>query len=136
MSQEFLVRHSTKEGVLRSIGAPPNGIIALQMGEGEATWTVNSKREPPPERGTIKIEHATAEEFESEARPIEVAGLIVGCEGVPELFFLCSAIIRSTQAVIGQKAPDRDFLTIHAAVDLLEETLMAVEEAVRLRGER
>jgi hypothetical protein len=131
--QEFLVRHSAKEGVLRSIGAPPNGIIGLQMGEGGATWTVNFKRQPPETPGTIHIAEGTAQEAALEAEPLELSELIPACEGQRELFSLCTTIIGSTQAVVGRVAPDRDFLTIRATVDLLEETLMAVEEAVRLR---
>jgi hypothetical protein len=132
--QAFLVRRSPKEGVLRSIGEMPNGVIGLQIGEGEATWTVNFKRQPPEEHGTIEVNEVTPGEAETEADPLDVPKLVAGCEGQRELFSLAGIIISSTQAVIVRVAPDRDFPTIRAAVDLLEETLMAIEEAVRLRG--
>lgn len=132
--QTLLIRHSPEEGVLRSIGAMPNGIIGQMIGEGEATWTINSKWVPPAEKGTIDISVESREEAEDKSVPVSVPDLVTACEGQRELFSLAGTIISVTQSVIGALGPDRDFPTIRAAVDLLEETLMAVEESVRLRG--
>lgn len=131
--QIFLLRDSPKEGVLRSIGAAPNGILGMRINEGEASWMVTGRLEPVP-GGTITVKKETLEESDQHSVAVEIPDVVTACESPRELFRLSASAIKAVQVVIGEKAPERDWPTIRAAIDFLEDTLSAVEMSLHERG--
>lgn len=120
----LLLRYSPDEGVLRSVGDAPNGILGVAAPNDVATFVIDSRWTPPlivDEQ--VRVEARTAAGgMNAAATPISVGDAIDACESERELAWLSRAPAWAMRAAAEFNAKlERPFalLLLQSYVDLV-----------------
>lgn len=138
MSTEVLViRYDPAESVLRSVGAPPNGIVCVACMGGVATWVIDGGYQPRRELVGVPGVHLDHQETETglgpDSTPVDPGDLTAGCASGHEAILLTQgiAVALGHAAQIAGTTLNYEYLQAH--VDLAVATRSALAEHGYLR---
>lgn len=118
----LLIRYDPAESVLRSVGAPPNGIVGVGWPDGCASWLIDAAYQPPA-KGLLpagaSVDQRTSRTGVGEAStPVEAADLVAGLEGHHEAIGLIKLSIASIASSLDVAGPGLNFEVVASHVEL------------------
>lgn len=122
----LLLRFSPNEGVLRSVGDPPNGILGIASPNDIATFVIDAAWTPSsaPEQGEMRVEaHGAEHGIDAESTPISLEDAVDACETDRELSWLLRApalALMAASQVNASKPTPFEVLFLQSHVDLIE----------------
>lgn len=122
----MLLRFSPSEGVLRSVGDPPNGILGVACPNDIATFVIDTAWLPdvPPPPSHLRVENEQVDGGISDAStPISLADALDACESDYELNWLLRApalALAGAAQINAQRPVPFEVLFLQSHVDLVE----------------
>lgn len=121
----LVLRASWSEGVLRSVGDPPNGTVGIASPSGEPTLTIDRHHQPGQSRleiteTGINPEHST---------PIGLAEAVEACESGDALIMLSDLVNNTVGAGLRYLIANAAYDEARRFVDLAERTYIQTRQA-------